>query len=168
MNRETCSKPCELKDGFTLAEKTLARIGFYGLISVGAYAIYSRNPVWCILYLCFALVGNLFVVYSFLCAYCPYPFKYSDCLFFPYQAVSNVVSEREGQITPRKRLGFVLVMAGLVLIPQYWLLSSHILLVLFWILALPLLLAFPFYYCRRCRHERCGFNRARMLLEVEQ
>ena len=168
MNKETCIKPCELKDGFTLKEKALARIGFYGMISVGALAIYSRSPVWGILYLCFALVGNLFVVYSFLCAYCPYPFKYSDCLFFPYQVVSRVVSERKGQITPGKRRGFVLVMAGLVLIPQYWLFSSPGLLVLFWILALPLLMVFPLYYCRRCRHEKCGFNRARMLLAQEQ
>jgi len=50
--------------------------------------------------------------------------------------------------------------AGLVALPQYWLWGNWALLAAFWAVALPLGLLTPLRFCRRCRHQRCPLNMA--------
>jgi len=65
------------------------------------------------------------------------------------------------------KIGWIIMMAGLVMIPQYWLLENHVVLTIFWILGLPTLVSISFYYCRRCRHFDCPFNSVRMKSEAK-
>lgn len=91
---ETCPA---CKDGFAWQEKLLVRAGLASLLCVGTIGIGRENLAVAVGYLLFALVGGLLLVYDFLCVYCPYPYKYSDCLFFPRQLLTHVVQRRTGR-----------------------------------------------------------------------
>ncbi len=149
-----------LKDGFAWHEKLLVRLGLAGLVGVGVVGIYLESASAAVAYVAFAAVGGLLLVYDFLCVYCPYPYEHADCLFFPHQLLSATVKRRSGNIPGIRKLLFLLTAAGLVLIPQYWLWGRWGLLAAFWVLAAPVGLVFPLYYCRRCRHGQCALNRA--------
>ena len=147
------------KDGFTRLEKVFMRTGFYGFVFVGTTAMALQHPALGVVYLVSSVAGLLWVIYGLLCRYCPYPFHYSDCLFFPYQwltAIKRPPTRRMGRL---HQYGFILVMTLLLLIPQPWLLGAPTLMWAFWLLAGPTLAALPFYYCRRCMHRQCKLNR---------
>ena len=158
MNDATPQRCPALKDGFTWYEKLLVRGGSAGFVAIGAVGIYLDNPTVAAGYLLFAAVAGLLVIYDFFCVYCPYPYTYSDCLFFPHQLLSAVVKRRRGKIHWVRKALLVLTAAGLVLIPQYWLLHRWELLAGFWVVAVPLGLAFPLYFCGRCRHGQCPMS----------
>jgi len=148
------------KDGFAWHEKLLVRCGLAALLCVGTIGIWRESPAAAVGYLLFALVGGLLVVYDFLCIYCPYPYKYSDCLFFPHQLLTRLVRRRASRIHWSRKALFLATGGGLVLIPQYWLWGHWALLIGFWTLAGGLGLAFALHFCRRCRHGTCPLNRA--------
>ena len=148
------------KDGFAWHEKLLVRSGLAALLCVGTIGICRESLAAAVGYLLFALVGGLLLVYDFLCVYCPYPYKYSDCLFFPHQFLTHVVGRRTGRIHWSRKTLFLATVAGLVLIPQYWLWGHWGLLAGFWTLAAAIGLAFALHYCRRCRHGQCPLNQA--------
>ncbi len=154
-----------LIERFSLLEKILMRIGFYGFIIIGAYGIYSVSITGGLIYTCFAIFGFIFVVLYCLCAHCPYPYKYSTCLFLPSGLVKKLYKFRSERMSISDKIGWIIMMAGLVMIPQYWLLENHVVLTIFWILCLPTLVSISFYYCRRCRHFDCPFNSVRMKSE---
>jgi hypothetical protein len=51
-------------------------------------------------------------------------------------------------------------MAGMVIIPNFWLVADLSLLALFWLVALPFIAALPIHYCKRCRNFDCPMNKA--------
>ena len=147
------------KDGFGRLEKVLMRIGFYGFVLIGAAGIFLQRPVFGMVYVAGAVAGLLWVVYGLLCRYCPYPYHYSDCLFFPYRWLAALKAPPAGRMGWLHQCGFTLVMLALLLVPQPWLMDDLQRLLLFWLLAGPTVAALPMYYCRRCRHRQCAFNR---------
>ncbi len=156
------AKPCRhaCKDGFGIVEKVLMRTGFYGFILIGAWAIARQSAAWAAVYLAGSVIGLVLVVYVFLCRYCPYPFRYRDCLFFPYQWLTSAVRPSAGRMGRGHQFGFSAVMAMLLLFPHPWLIGDPRVLLAFWMLAGPTVAALPLYYCRRCHHHQCVFNRA--------
>jgi hypothetical protein len=149
-----------LKDRFAWYDKLLARAVLAGMVLVGAIAIYRGSPWAAAAYLGFGLVGGLLVIYDLLCVYCPYPYQYNDCLFFPAPLLAAVAKRRTGKIPWLRKALLVVIVAALVLVPQYWLWDNPALLAGFWALAAAIAVAFPGYYCRRCRHGQCPLNRA--------
>ena len=85
-----CNNPEGLMDGFSLLDKFVFRVSVYGFVTIGAYGIFLESTAWAIVYSAFAILGNFFVTGYCLCAHCPYPYKKSDCLFFPYQLITNL------------------------------------------------------------------------------
>lgn len=149
-----------LAERFSLFEKILMRMGFYGFIIIGAYGIYSESVPWGLLYTVFVIFGLSVLLSYCLCAHCPYPYKYSDCLFMPL-ALINKYKFRSRPMSTLDKIGFIVMMVGVVVIPQYWLLKNSTILIIFWIFYLPTFAGFLFYECRRCRHFDCPFNLAR-------
>jgi hypothetical protein len=143
---------------FTLTEKVLLRGGFYVFMIIGAVGIYMKSMMWGMIYTGFAIFGLLLGVLYSLCSHCPYPYVHSDCLFLPHKLIKKFFKYRPTPMSLSDKTGFMLIMIGLVAIPQYWLVSNVTLLILFWIACLPVLIIFPFHYCRRCRHFGCPFN----------
>ena len=158
MSHATSQRCPALKDGFAWYEKLGIRGGLAGVVALGAIGIYLKSPAAAIAYLVLGSVGGALVIYDFLCVYCPYPYQYSDCLFFPRQLLTMVVSRRTGKIGAVRKALLVLTAALLVLMPQYWLWGQWGLMAGFWVLAAPLGLAFPLYFCPRCRHGACAMN----------
>jgi hypothetical protein len=143
------------KDRFAWYEKLAVRAVLAGMVGVGAVGIAVESPIAAAGYLLFAGVGGVLVIYDFLCVYCPYPFQHSTCLFFPRELLTLVVKQRPGGIPWVRKVLFLLTAGGLVLVPQYWLWGNWAVMAGFWVLAALLGLAFPAYYCRRCRHAGC-------------
>jgi hypothetical protein len=158
----TCPRqpPSPLKDGFSWHEKLIARACLAGVLLTAAAGIYRYNRSVVIGYAVFVALGALLVVYDSLCVFCPYPFNYSDCLFFPYQLVARFAKLREGKIARPRQAATALVFGGMFVIPQYWLWGNWGLFAIFWGLTLPLALLLPMHLCRRCRNGRCFANRA--------
>jgi hypothetical protein len=148
----------ELKDGFTWYEKLFMRVGLVAVVGIGAFAIYRGDPLFAIGYLLFVALGGLLVMYDSLCVYCPYPFKHSDCLFFPYQLVASVTTLRTTPIPWFRKALSALAFIGIVAIPQYWLWGQWSLFGAFWALTVVGGIAVPCHFCRRCRHRLCPMN----------
>ena len=163
MSRHDCH---HLLTGFKSWEKLLMRLAFYGYLLIGFYAIYIESVAWGLGYLLFCGLGMIFLVLYGLCANCPYPYQFSDCLFLPYNVIKRLYKYRGGNMTRLDKIGFMVVFAGTILIPQFWLINHFKLLCLFWILALPICIAFPIYYCRRCRHFNCPLNKVNSALQT--
>ncbi len=151
---------CDLIDRFTLKEKVVMRSGVLGLVAVGAGSIYLQNPLVAGLYLVGSLVSAIVVLLPGLCAHCPYPSHFSTCLFLPAGLLNRWYPYRGPQMSVAGKLAVAAVTIGIVATPQYWLIANRALLIVFWLLALPVLAAFPLHYCRRCRHSGCPLNRA--------
>ena len=151
-------KEIPLKDGFAWHEKLCMRGGLAVVVGIGALAIYGSAPLLAVRYLLFVALGGLIVMYDSLCVYCPYPFRYSDCLFFPYQLVASVTTLRTTPIPWFRKVFSALAFFGIVAIPQYWLWGQWSLFAAFWILTVVGGIAIPFQFCRRCRNRRCPMN----------
>jgi len=158
MASKNCDKNVRLIEKFSLLEKTLYRTGFYGFIIIGAYGIYLQNIVWGIIYTAFVISGLRFGLLYFACSHCPYPYKYSDCLFAPFWLIKNQCKFRSNPMTALDKVVSAVIMAGFVLIPQYWLLKNYTILILFWIFCVLTIAGFPFYLCKRCRNFKCPLN----------
>ena len=161
MSAQQSGKHLDLIERFSLFEKLLMRVGFYGFIIVGACGIFLESTAWGLIYAGFVVLGLNFVVLYRFCSRCPYPFQYSDCLFIPAGLIKKKCKFRAEPMGTLDMIGSAVIMAGLGVIPQYWLLKNHVLLILFWIFCLPVLAALPLYFCRRCRHFKCPLNSAR-------
>ncbi len=149
-----------LKDRFSWWEKLIARACLAGVLLTAGLGIYRENKAIAIGYMAFVALGALLVVYDFLCVYCPYPFRYSDCLFYPYPLVARFAKMRPERIHWARHAVTVLVFGGMFAIPQYWLWGNWVLFAVFWGLALPLAMLLPLHLCGRCRNERCLANRS--------
>jgi len=149
-----------LKDRFAWYEKLVARACIGGIVVAGALAMYQENKAIALAYLAFVAVAGAIVIYDALCVYCPYPFQYSDCLFYPYQLVARFAPMRGGRISWVRKAVAAVAFGGIFAFPQYWLWGNWSLFALFWALTLPLAVLIPLYLCRRCRHGRCPMNRA--------
>ena len=145
-------------DKFSLFEKIFMRIGFYGFIITGAYGIFSVNTLWAFIYIGFVLLGFAIGLLYSLCSHCPYPYKFSDCLFLPFGLVKKICHFRSASMNKLEKTSFIVVMIGLVAIPQYWLFKNYTILTIFWIFCLPTLAGLIFYFCKRCHHVSCPFN----------
>jgi len=158
----TCSQQSlsPLKDQFSWYEKLAARACLAGVILAAATGIYQENKTAAVGYVVFVAIGALLVVYDSLCVYCPYPFQYSDCLFYPYQIVARLAKLRSGKIHWARQAVTVLVFGGMFAIPQFWLWGHWVLFAVFWGLTLLLAILMPLYLCGRCRNRRCLANRA--------
>jgi hypothetical protein len=148
----------ELIEKFPLFGKILMRIGFYGYIIIGAYSIFLVNTLWAFIYIGFILLGFTFGLLYCLCSHCPYPFKYSDCLFLPSGVVKKICKFRSEPMNILEKIGFIIVIIGSVAIPQYWLFKNYLILIIFWIFCLPTLAGLMCYLCKRCHHLSCPFN----------
>lgn len=149
-----------LIDRFSLKERILIRMGWYGFMIVGTWGIFVQAPFWAVIYLLYSLAAFVLVIFPGLCAHCPYPSLYSTCLFLPPAWVNRFYPYQGPQMHPAAKMMTFIAMAGIIAMPQFWLLSSLPLFILFWTLALPTVAAFPMYYCRRCRHFDCPMNKA--------
>lgn len=151
---------CTLHDRFSLKEKILMRTGWYGFTVVGTYAIYKQSPLWALAYIFYVIIGFALVVIPYLCAYCPYPYKLSTCLFMPSGLLRKFYAYRGPQPIMSGKIAACVIMAGTAIIPNFWLLNDIPLLIIFWLFGLPTLVAFPLHYCKHCRHVGCPLNRA--------
>ena len=149
-----------LIDRFTLKERLLIRMGWYGFMIAGTWGIFVQAPVWAVAYLLYCFAAFAVIILPGLCAHCPYPSLYSTCLFLPPAWVNRFYPYQGPQMRPAAKMMTFIAMAGIIAIPQFWLMSSFPLFLLFWMLALPTLAAFPMYYCRRCRHFDCPMYKA--------
>lgn len=158
MSLRNCKqKPC-LIDNFSLLEKILMRAGVFGVFFIGLYAISSHSLTWGGVYAGLSIIGTFLVLFA-LCSRCPYPYEQSDCLFLPPGLIKKIYRHRPGPLRGLDTFVVVFVSAVLVVIPQFWLIKAPALLITYWIFCLPVVGAFPIYYCKRCRHQGCPFNR---------
>ena len=148
---------CVCVDGFPAWQKLAMRSLFLAVLVVGAVAVFRHSLVWGWIYLAWASLGQLVFIVPNLCAHCPYPYKYNDCLLAP-AGLMRLFTYKGPEISRHGRFALAAGGAGLVLIPQYWLFQDPILLLVFWVLLLPFLGFFRLYLCRRCRHTGCPSN----------
>ena len=155
---QNCNQHVHLVERFTLLHKIIMRLGFYGFMIIGAYGIYVESILWALIYSCFGILGLNFGFSYFLCSHCPYPYKYSDCLFLPFWIFTKQYKFRSAPMSVLDKTVFIFSMVGFILIPQYWLVKNYTILILFWIFCLPTIASLRLFWCRRCKNFHCCFN----------
>lgn len=156
----TKSNTCTLIDRFSITERIILRLGWYGFMAVGTYGIFKQSPGWAAVYLLYSVLGFALVVLPGLCAHCPYPTRYGTCLFLPPGLLKRFYPYKGPHMCPASKIAVPSALVGMVLFPNIWLLSDPPLLIPFWLLGLPTVAVFPMHYCRRCRHFDCPLNKA--------
>ncbi|KIX12848.1 hypothetical protein [Dethiosulfatarculus sandiegensis] len=149
-----------LLQGFSLADKTVARVAYYGLFMVALYELFQRSLPAAIAYLLFGAIGLGFLVLRILCAHCPYPAHKADCLIAPPKLIQKLAPYKGPHITASQKAGLILSLALLFALPHIWIWQSLFPGILFSFLSLIILLGAPIRYCQRCLHTACPFNRA--------
>jgi hypothetical protein len=164
MSMDEFQKTVTLAKKFSLAEKILMGIGFYGFVIIGGYGIYAESILWGLIYTGFLVFGFIVLIGYCVCAYCPYIYPdYSDCLFVPFGSLFRKLYKfRQGPMTALDKIGLFIMMSGAVIIPQFWLFKDLFLFTVFWIVCLPTIAGFILYECRKCQHTECLFNRAKL------
>ncbi|MGD9368888.1 MAG: hypothetical protein PVH87_24505 [Desulfobacteraceae bacterium] len=152
---------CPLIDRFSLQERIVMRTAWFGFMAIGAYGIYKAAPIWAVLYVLYSLLAFALVVLPALCAHCPYPYKRDTCLFLPPGILRRFYPYKGPKMSVAGKVGVLAAMAGMVIIPNFWLAADLALLLLFWLAALPTIAAFPLHYCKRCRNFDCPMNKAK-------
>jgi hypothetical protein len=160
MCSQNCQKNIKLHDGFTITEKILLPGLWYVYVAIGAYAIFAESITWGLIYLAFCTFGFFVGILYTLCAHCPYPYEYSDCLFFPHKFIKKLYRHRPGPLTMPDKTGLWISLLGTVILPQYWLLNNASLLILFWVFCIPAWASLPLYLCKKCRNFECPINKA--------
>jgi hypothetical protein len=150
--------PCALTS-FPWYHKLLMRICLYGFMLTGEYAVLRLSFFWGLMYIAFLVLAGLIILYCF-CGHCPYPREHHTCLMLPWQVVTPFSHAPARKMNRAEITAFIVVLAGVIAFPQYWLWQQPRLLALYLILFLPACIAFPLYYCRRCLHHDCPFNRS--------
>jgi len=154
-----CARDGRFVDRFSMGQKIVLRLLLVAFCLVGLIAVFRHDALWGWIYLGVLTLGQAVLVVPNLCARCPYPYEYNDCLFVPAGLLRTLVPRRTSPMGPAGK-GALLAGAGaLVVIPQYALFQEPLLLILFWALLLPFLGFFPLYLCRHCRHTGCPANR---------
>jgi hypothetical protein len=151
---------CPLIDRFSLKERMIMKLGWYGFMAIGSYGIYKQSPVWAGVYVVCALLAFARVIMPGLCAHCPYPSRHDTCLFLPPSLLNRFYPYKGPQMSRAEKISVGVAMAGLVIMPTVWLITDLPLLILFGLFGLPTLAAFPVHYCKRCRHFDCPMNNA--------
>ena len=151
---------CTLIDRFSLKERAIMRIGWYGFMAVGTIGIYKQSPVWAMLYVAYSLLSFALVILPALCSHCPYPSKHGTCLFLPPGLLNRFYPYKGPQMSLAGKFAVFITMAGIVILPHFWLIKDLPMLLLFWCFGLPTLMAFPLHYCKHCRHFDCPMNKA--------
>ena len=152
-----CNQDCKLIDKFSLIQKVFMRLGLYGALIIGAYSIYVQSFMWGIIYTIFIILG-IFPFLACFCSHRPYPYEYSDCLFSPHEVVKSIFKYRPGPMNIIEKVVIILITAGLILIPQYWLFKNYTLLIIFWLFCALMVIPAPLYFCKRCRYFHCPLN----------
>jgi hypothetical protein len=151
----TDSRPCKIEQ-FTLWQKFSMRFCLYGFFAVGLAGVFLENIYWGIGYALFmALVP--FVVLPCFCSHCPYPYHHETCLAMP-SAIVRLFRQKPCKPSIVETLAFILVLTASLAIPQYFLWQRTPLFIAYWVLCLPTFIAFPFYFCLRCRFVNCPFH----------
>jgi len=161
MCSQKCQQAIKLHDGFTLAEKILLPGSWYIYVFIGAYAMFMESIPWGLIFLAFCTLGFFVGILYTLCAHCPYPYEYSDCLFFPHKFIKKLFRHRPGPLAILDKIGLCVSLAGAVIFPQYWLFKNPVLLILFWVFCIPAWASLPLYLCKRCRNFECPINMAK-------
>jgi hypothetical protein len=156
--KDSCS--CTLIDRFSFTQKLSMRAGWFGFMAVGTYAIAKQNPLWAWAYVAFGFFGFALVVLPSICAHCPYPTEFSTCLFLPPGVMRRFYPYRGPKISLVGKMASFLALAGMLIIPQFFLVHDLSWFVIFWLLGLPVVAAFPLYFCRGCRNSGCPMNQA--------
>ena len=152
---------CSLIDRFPLKHRIIMQTGWYGFIAIGLAGVALQSQLWALIYFVFVIASFFFMVLPSLCSHCPYPEKHDTCLFLPPSLIRKFYPYRGPRMSRTESLTTLLGLAGIVIFPQAWLYHSPLLFIIFWAFCLPSIIAFPLYYCKRCRHEKCPMNNAR-------
>ena len=160
MTPSRCKHQCQWIDRFTLPEKMIGRIGFFGTFAIGAVSILLENILLGLGYAIFVIVGLSLMVKRLFCVYCPYPTQYSDCLFFPIWFIGKNPNPDKNAMDKGDRIATFILLGLLIVLPQYWLIKRSIFIILFWVFNIYTICRAYYYLCRRCRYVRCPLNQA--------
>ena len=149
-----------LIDHFSLKARLFMMTGCFGFMAIGIYGIYKQDPLWAWLYAAYGIIGFLLVVLPCLCTHCPYPYKLSTCLFMPPGLLKKFYPYQGPEMSLGGKIATFTIMAGMIVIPNFWLINDLPMLLIYWLLCLPVAAGIALHYCKYCRHFGCPMNRA--------
>jgi hypothetical protein len=154
------SRPTDrcLLEGFSPAQKIIARIIYYALFVVAILGIYQKSPTAAVVYTLFIVTGLGFLVTRLLCAHCPYPAQKSDCLLLPFKLMQKIAPYQGPKINNKEKTGLIISLILVLSIPHIWIWYNPFYGILFTFLSLVIIIGAPINYCRRCAHLACPFN----------
>lgn len=159
MLAQRCQQDSGLPLKFSFHKRILMSITLFGTMAIGLYGTFVESVTWGMIYTLFLIFGTLVLFGYCLCSHCPYAYKYSDCLFKPFERiVLKIYKYRPEPMGVLDKFGFMTMIVGMVLIPQYCLFRNYIILIIFWTFFLTFLALSLLYTCRQCRHLDCPFN----------
>jgi len=131
---------------------TIALVMLTAAFLVGLYGILQYSVTAAGIYLVGSIAVFLIFVYSF-CAKCPI---HNDCTHIVMGVATHLMPTRTTGVYSRYDLSGTLLFFGFVaLFPQYWLIRTPVLMLIFWILFLGNLAITHYRCCKGCGNIYC-------------
>lgn len=149
------------KEKFTLFEQIWMQVSFHGVWIIGAIAIFRESWIIALLYtILFPFVGVLYgIMHTWICPRCPHIKNHNSCVqLHPFVAKKIITKYKRSRLNIYEKIGFFIVLYGMLLFPVYWILKTEILIIPFFIFATTHYLAYYFYFCKRCLNRFCPQN----------
>lgn len=156
--KESCCKKGKFLDGFSPRFSMLMHICIVLFPLFGIAGIAVENWKAGIAYFVFIIFTYRVLLIGMFCSYCPYPFKYNTCIFFPVSVFKNV-KPKTGKAPFIYKFGHLIAFGGMFLIPQYWIIKNVYLSIGLWTTGLAIAVGILVHVCGRCRYQQCPFNR---------
>lgn len=131
-------------------------------ITIAIYKIAVSNIIFAGLYFLIILLGFGVVIYSF-CTKCSANKK---CSHFFIGPIAQIMPKRKiGNYNVIDYLGAIVPITIILGFPQYWLLQSSYLFLIFWILIIITGIQINFFVCSQCSNNACAMCKKKLLIE---
>jgi hypothetical protein len=135
---------------------------FHGIFSIclflialiiGGVSIFQVNPVLSLVYFILIPVSFFIVIYSY-CTKCPHVGD-DSCRHVIFGKVAKLFKQKTGKYTIFELIGTLLPIFCIVAFPQFFLIRTPILMIIFWLLAIIAAIEIMLFVCKGCYNKNC-------------
>jgi hypothetical protein len=142
---------------FSLLEQIWMQVSFNGIVILGTIAIFFASPLLSIGYVLFVIFGVVFcIMHLWICPRCPHIKEHNACVQAPPFLTKRIIRKNVTRpLNTVEKIGNIVVLYGVVLLPAYWVIKSEYLVIPYLILALMHYPAYYLHFCKKCLFIGC-------------
>jgi hypothetical protein len=158
-----CDRHTAFINSFSLTQKIVMRMFYYGTYAIGIYGISIQNVSFGLMYTAYVVFAQ-YIFLKYWCSHCPYPCEHATCLYYPL-GLPKMFKYNPDPMGKTDRLISIPILAGAYVIPPYWLLKDYAVLILYLLVGGVLWAIHRLHICRLCKYTNCPLSNAETVFQ---